>query len=355
MCLSLATSFRATVQCDMTLSYEWHDSFKRVTWLIKNVTCLVRATTVMCDLTLLYVWHDSFICERQVVLFGNTSFHATVMRGMTHLCEWHDSFMWVTWLIHMQTPGTGWRRPIGCLDLQVFCHKRATNYRALLRKMTYNDVASYGSSPPCSALWQHELSGYCRLIHVWDMTHSSMWHDSLIGVTWRIRICDMPHSYVWHASFICVTWLIHMCDMTPWYVHLWSPAFVLLLHAIWLFYMALLCVWQDSFVYATWLLHVCDMTHLYVRHDSFICETWLIHMWDNTHSYVWHDSSICVTWLIHMWTPGGALWQPAFVLRLHVTRLMHMCDITYSYVTWLIHMCDLTHSYVWHDSFICVI
>ena len=45
---------------------------------------------------------------------------------------------------------TGWRRPIGCLKLQVILRKRATNYRALLRKMTCEDKASYGSSPPCS-------------------------------------------------------------------------------------------------------------------------------------------------------------------------------------------------------------
>ena len=44
----------------------------------------------------------------------------------------------------------GWRRPIGCLKLQVIFRKRATNYRALLRKMTYKDKASYDSSPPCT-------------------------------------------------------------------------------------------------------------------------------------------------------------------------------------------------------------
>jgi len=47
---------------------------------------------------------------------------------------------------------TGWRRSIGCLRLQVICRKRATNYRALLRKMTWKDKASYRSSPPCSYL-----------------------------------------------------------------------------------------------------------------------------------------------------------------------------------------------------------
>jgi len=42
-----------------------------------------------------------------------------------------------------------WPRPIGCLKLQVIIRKRATIYRALLWKMTYEDKASYGSSPPC--------------------------------------------------------------------------------------------------------------------------------------------------------------------------------------------------------------
>jgi len=45
---------------------------------------------------------------------------------------------------------TGWRRCIGCLKLQVSFRKRVADYRALLRKMTYKDKASYASSPSCS-------------------------------------------------------------------------------------------------------------------------------------------------------------------------------------------------------------
>jgi len=47
---------------------------------------------------------------------------------------------------------TGWRSLIGCLQLQVILHKRATNYRALLHKMTYEDKASYDSTPLCRVL-----------------------------------------------------------------------------------------------------------------------------------------------------------------------------------------------------------
>ena len=45
---------------------------------------------------------------------------------------------------------TGWRRFIGSPKLHVIFHKRATTDRALLRKMTYEDKASYVSSPPCA-------------------------------------------------------------------------------------------------------------------------------------------------------------------------------------------------------------
>jgi len=45
--------------------------------------------------------------------------------------------------------GKEWRRPAGCLRLQVIFRKRANNYRALLQVMTSEDKASYGSLPPC--------------------------------------------------------------------------------------------------------------------------------------------------------------------------------------------------------------
>ena len=43
---------------------------------------------------------------------------------------------------------TGWRRPIGCLKLQVHFCKRATVYRALLRKMTLGEFISAPKEGP---------------------------------------------------------------------------------------------------------------------------------------------------------------------------------------------------------------
>jgi len=56
---------------------------------------------------------------------------------------------------------TGWRRPIGCLKLQVIFRKRATNYRALLQKMTYKDKASYDSTPPCTGFCYGYTGLFC--------------------------------------------------------------------------------------------------------------------------------------------------------------------------------------------------
>ena len=54
------------------------------------------------------------------------------------------------------TLSIGWQRLSGCLKLHVILRRRATNYRALLRKMTCEDKASYESTQPCSELTLEE-------------------------------------------------------------------------------------------------------------------------------------------------------------------------------------------------------
>jgi len=56
------------------------------------------------------------------------------------------SLSWIRLAAH----NTRWRRPIGCLKLQVIFRRKAIQYRLLLRKMTYKDKASYDSTPPCT-------------------------------------------------------------------------------------------------------------------------------------------------------------------------------------------------------------
>jgi len=76
---------------------------------------------------------------------------------------------------------TGWRRPIGCLKLQVLFRKRATNCRALLRKMTCKDKASYGSSPPCIEICSIDILQYRHCSIIIMSTHCSMGWLWLVG------------------------------------------------------------------------------------------------------------------------------------------------------------------------------
>jgi len=94
---------------------------------------------------------------------------------------------------------TGWRRPIGCLKLQDIFHKRATNYRALLRKMTYKDKASYESLPPCTR-WVPRLSlcVYHVYYHVWLY----VWQMHIV------RISGAAHEYVRVSTYdSCISYI----------------------------------------------------------------------------------------------------------------------------------------------------
>ena len=67
------------------------------------------------------------------------------------------------YLIKDKIEVTGWRRLVGSPKLQMIFHKRATEYRSLLRKMTYKGKGSYESSPPCTEVVSSYIS-YRRYI-----------------------------------------------------------------------------------------------------------------------------------------------------------------------------------------------
>ena len=132
---------------------------------------------------------------------------------------WHDSFIYVshTWVLH-----TGWRRLIGSPKLQIIFHKRATNYRALLRKMTYRDKGSYESSPPCitrTHARESRLEGYtlqwvipqtcwCDATQVTASRHQSPWtrfatiaiHSATSYAPYLIHEWVVPHIWMRHVT-----------------------------------------------------------------------------------------------------------------------------------------------------------
>ena len=62
------------------------------------------------------------------------------------------------------------------IKLQVIFHKRATNYGALLRKMTFRDKVSYGSSPPC--IYIHILTSN-KYVYQWT---NELWVCACVSV-----------------------------------------------------------------------------------------------------------------------------------------------------------------------------
>jgi len=92
-------------------------------------------------------------------------------------------------MLHPTSVSTGWRRPLGCLKLQVIFRKRATNYRALWQKTTYKDKVSCGSSPPCFITRLIPLA--LNMLHPW-------WDSS--NITQQIPL-TMLHSR-WLSSNI---------------------------------------------------------------------------------------------------------------------------------------------------------
>ena len=65
-----------------------------------------------------------------------------------------------------------WRVTAGTLSQT---HSRATNYRALLRKMTYKEKVSYGSLPLCrkTVIVLNSRSLFLNSIYIWYTTHPS--------------------------------------------------------------------------------------------------------------------------------------------------------------------------------------
>ena len=147
-----------------------------------------------CDMT---IRHASIPCVTHI----DESRH-TYIWVMSHIHQWQHRSRLVCNAKHKHNEDTGWRRLIGYLKSQVIFRKRATNYRALLRKMTYEDKASYDSTPPstlflCQAQtrWMYNVSSL-RLCFALQTRREWCCH-------WCI--CDMAHIYVWRDSFICAT------------------------------------------------------------------------------------------------------------------------------------------------------
>ena len=139
-----------------------------------------------------YEWVVSRMNESYLIWMSRVTHKVTNESWRTLMS--HVTYEWVmshmneschVWLRH-----TVWRRCIGCLKLQVSFRNSANNYRALLRKMTYRDKASYDATPPCSThdnMTHKRASNYRALLQ--KMTYrDEASYDTTPPCIWRSLI-----------------------------------------------------------------------------------------------------------------------------------------------------------------------
>ena len=97
-----------------------------------------------------------------------------------------------------ESRATGWQRLIGFPKLQIILHKRATKYRALLRKMTHKVKGSYESSPPCTR-WRRLVG--CLELHIMFCKRATGYRALLRKTTMMHPIC-LRHPV--HAFQVCI-------------------------------------------------------------------------------------------------------------------------------------------------------
>ena len=120
-----------------------------------------------------------------------------LMQVCVYICIYRSVFYLQTFTsvdthVHVHT---GWWRPTGCLKLQVIFCKRATNYRALLRKKTCKNNSSYGSSPPCTLIRADRVGFREReRVHV----------RACLDVRESVRVCVCERVCVSFGLFSCL-------------------------------------------------------------------------------------------------------------------------------------------------------
>jgi len=195
---------------------------------------------------------------------------------------------------------TGWQRLIGCLTLQIIFHKRATNYRAFLRKMTYKDKASYESMshPTCVTLLSHLK--FPKL----HMTNSHVWRK-VQPIPPGVTFSKAQSSNVSFATFQ------------------WKETFEL---------------WALSFETAVapsgigCTCHMCDVWYTNSHVARNMCRR------DVRQTHLYHTSRM--TWRLHIWC-------------VYVMCVCHVCMCNALTTTQIPRFpYDITH--VWHNSLICV-
>jgi len=288
-----------------THSFEWHDSFIRVLWLV----------------------HVRDGWERGAV----TRSHAWRMWTGIYICIYIYIYIWLN---HIRD--------------------EAHSFFFLI-VMTWHILLIHRYDMTYSYVQRHSFICAVSLFHMHDMTHSYVWHDynKRIAITqccWREQCVSQNCR---HDAFMCVTSpiripVIHCCwrercvsqnclffvfDMT--YSHVWHHSYVSLLHSaasesdVSLAKLPFLGVWHDAFICVTSLIHI-SITHCCSESNQ-SCKITLF--------FWWYDTFICVT--SHMCDIAHV--YPCYTVLL--ARAMSLAKLQFCFL-------DMTYSRVWHHSYV---
>ena len=229
--------------------------------------CIARTLSPGCAPSV--TWLISHIAHRSIhATLSNTKAWHVRACCTPLLCAWHDVFtcgICPLFMCALQFYDTGWRRLIGCLKSQVIFRKRATNYRAPLRKMTYEDKAFYDATPPC----------------IGEMTLSCVWHDPLEGCAWHYIICTTLLIRVCHVTTCWEFWIIH--DVHTEQIYMDASIHVYMNVCIYTFPLSAACLMQSK-SYMNSQTHTYTYTHTHTHTHAHARTHEQLHRHTHTHA-----------------------------------------------------------------------
>ena len=169
-----------------------------------------------------------------------------------------------------------WRIPIGCLKLQVIFRKRATNSRALSRKIAYSDKTSYGSSPPYNWGSLHCIAcltsggDMCMFLHIhvyvyiyicmymYMYTYIYMYMGSCIGVSLHCIAC------LTSGGDMCIFIYIYASVYTYIYIYVYVYVYIYIYTYV---YTRILCIYTYTHVYICIHIYI----YIYIQVHNMIC------------------------------------------------------------------------------------
>ena len=292
-----------------THSFEWHDSFIRVLWLVHVRDGWERGAVTrshawrmwtgiyICIYIYIYIWLNHIRDEAHSFFFLIVmTWHILLIHryDMTYSYVQRHSFICAVSLFHMHdmTHSYVWHDYNKRIAITQCCWREQCVSQNC-RHDAFMCVTSPIRIPVIHCCWRERCVSQNCLFFVFDMTYSHVWHHSYVSLLHSaasesdVSLAKLPFLGVWHGAFICVTSLTRISI-----THCCSESIE---SQIYFF-----------FPLVIWHIHLCGIT--YVRHPSSVSLLYnAAGESDETRQtaifFFWHNVFTCVTSLIRIPIP----------------------------------------------------